>query len=110
MKKIFLTVFILTFVFGFNCLIYAQFTDEEVAERAKWEDFLQNAEIVSGDQPFNEREAVTKPWKLTLEMEELRGTNERICGKLEMGDRSLSPGQTSRTEHGSSNSGKKVPE
>ncbi len=67
MKKILLTVFILTFILGLNCLTYAQFTDEEVAERAKWEDFLQNAEIVGGEQPFSDREAVTKPWRLTLE-------------------------------------------
>jgi hypothetical protein len=67
MKNIFLMAFILTVVIGFNCQAFAQFTDEEAAERAKWEDFLQNAEIVAKEQPFSDREAVTKPWKLTLE-------------------------------------------
>jgi len=37
-----------------------------VAERAKWEEFLETAEIVGYDQPLNPRDAVTEPWKLTL--------------------------------------------
>jgi hypothetical protein len=67
MKKIFIMVLILTFFIGFQLRVYAQFTEEEVAERAKWEDFLKTAEIVGQEQPFSDREAVTKPWKLTLE-------------------------------------------
>lgn len=62
-------VLILTFIIGFNLQAYAQFTDEEATEKEKWEDFLQNAEIVGQEQPFTDREAVTKPWKLTLEKE-----------------------------------------
>ncbi len=58
---------ILTFAIGFNLQAFAQFTDEEAVEKEKWEVFLQNGEIVSQEQPFSEREAVTKPWKLTLE-------------------------------------------
>jgi hypothetical protein len=69
MKKIFLMVLILTIIIGFNLQAFAQFTDEEATEREKWEDFLQNAEIVGQEQPFTDREAVTKPWKLTLEKE-----------------------------------------
>lgn len=55
--------------FVFQAQAYAQFTEEEVAERDKWEEFLKTAEIVGQEQPFSDREAVTKPWKLTLEKE-----------------------------------------
>ena len=67
MKKIFLCLLFSLFLFGFNLQSFAQFTDEEVAEREKWEEFLQTAEIVGQEQPFSDREAVTNPWKLTLE-------------------------------------------
>ena len=67
MKKFFLMVLILTFTIGFHFHAFAQFTEEEATEKAKWEDFLKTAEIVGKDQPFSDREAVTKPWKLTLE-------------------------------------------
>ena len=67
MKKFVLMFIVLTFVFGFSLQTFAQFSDEEVAEKEKWEDFLQNAEVVSQEQPFSDREAVTKPWKLTME-------------------------------------------
>jgi hypothetical protein len=66
-KKVFLCLLISLFFFGFNLQSFAQFTDEEVAEREKWEEFLQTAEIVGQEQPFSDREAVTHPWKLTLE-------------------------------------------
>lgn len=67
MKKLFLLVSILAFFIGFQLQAYAQFTEEELAERGKWEEFLKTAEIVGQEQPFNDREAVTNPWKLTLE-------------------------------------------
>jgi hypothetical protein len=67
MKKTLLFFLVSMFVICFNLQIFAQFTDEEVAEREKWEDFLKTAEIVGEEQPFNDREAVTNPWKLTLE-------------------------------------------
>jgi len=44
----------------------AQFTPEEVAEREKWEEFLEIAEII-GQIQQKSREAVTEPWTLTLE-------------------------------------------
>lgn len=69
MKKFFLISFILTFAIGFNLQAFAQFTEEEAAEKEKWEDFLKTAEIVGQEQPFSDREAVTRPWKLTLEKE-----------------------------------------
>ena len=49
MKKTFLVLLILTLVFGFSLQTFAQFTKEEVAEREKWEEFIQNAEIVAED-------------------------------------------------------------
>jgi len=50
------------------CLpVFTQFKDEEVAERGKWEEFLKTADIVDSEQPFKAWEAVTQPWKLTLE-------------------------------------------
>lgn len=45
--------------------LLAQFTAEEIAERPKWEEFLLNAGIVKEEQITSE--AVTSPWKLTLE-------------------------------------------
>ena len=69
MRNIFLIVLILILTTGFNALSFAQFTEEEVAEREKWEGFLLNAEIVAQEQPFSDREAVTKPWRLTLEQD-----------------------------------------
>lgn len=67
MKKQFLV-----FVFGFIFLLsfapcYAQFSEEDIAERPKWEEFLLNANIVKEEQIRSE--AVTKPWRLTLELD-----------------------------------------
>ena len=45
----------------------AQFTPEQIAERPDWEEFLKTAEIVESEQPWSRREAVTEPWRLTLE-------------------------------------------
>ncbi len=44
----------------------AQFSPAEIAERSRWEDFLRNANIVGAVQ-LGEEEAVTTPWKLTLQ-------------------------------------------
>jgi hypothetical protein len=61
-------IFLLSFIIflGMSLLSVAQFTPEELAERAKWEDFLNTAQIVGQEQMSGE-EAVTNPWKLTLE-------------------------------------------
>ena len=67
MKKLIFWVLICAFIVGSNLQSFAQFTEEEVAECEKWVDFLQNAEITGQEQPFSDREAVTRPWKLTLE-------------------------------------------
>ncbi|OGD10548.1 MAG: hypothetical protein A2Y86_02195 [Candidatus Aminicenantes bacterium RBG_13_62_12] len=45
----------------------AQLTPEDVAERTKWEEFLEKADIVDQKQIVGS-EAVTSPWKLTLKM------------------------------------------
>lgn len=44
-----------------------QFNPDEIAERTKWEAYLEAAEIIDSEQPWSRREAVTEPWKLTLE-------------------------------------------
>ncbi|MFP4083196.1 MAG: hypothetical protein ACLFVG_10660 [Candidatus Aminicenantes bacterium] len=67
MKKRFIPLCLFLIFLGFLFQSPAQFTPEEVAERAKWEEFLKTAEIVGQDQPFSSREAVTEPWVLTLE-------------------------------------------
>jgi hypothetical protein len=59
----FLVFLLLTSLF---CQAWPQLSPEQVAERAKWEEFLETAEIVVYDQPLNPREAVTEPWRLTL--------------------------------------------
>jgi hypothetical protein len=67
MKK-FLIVSMFSIVFlAYTLPSFAQFTPEEIAERPKWEEFLTNANIVGQEQIT--REAVTNPWKLTLELD-----------------------------------------
>jgi hypothetical protein len=65
MKKtfVFLVFFFLSILF---CQAWPQLTQEQVAEREKWEEFLKTSEIVGYEQPLDPREAVTEPWKLTL--------------------------------------------
>jgi len=46
--------------------LLAQFTPEEVAQREQWEDFLKTA-TVTGEKQLVGEEAVTSPWKLTLQ-------------------------------------------
>jgi len=67
MKNIFSVFLITAFLLIFGLQTFAQFPEEELAEREKWEEFLQTAEVVSSEQPFSDREAVTNPWVLTLE-------------------------------------------
>ena len=67
MKNTFSVFLITAFLLIFGLQTFAQFPEEELAEREKWEEFLQTAEVVSSEQPFSDREAVTNPWVLTLE-------------------------------------------
>lgn len=66
-KKVFIVFFTILLFLCFGLPMFTQFKDEELAEREKWEEFLTAAEIIESDQPFPAREAVTRPWKLTLE-------------------------------------------
>jgi hypothetical protein len=67
MKKTSMFVFFLFFVVGFSVRSFAQFTPGEIKEREKWEQFLLEAKITDQSQPYSEQEAVTEPWRLTLE-------------------------------------------
>lgn len=67
MKKRFIILLSFLVVLAFSFQSIAQFTEEELAERAKWEEYLSTAKIVDQDQPWSAREAVTRPWRLTLE-------------------------------------------
>ena len=71
MKKRILILAPFIVILGFSLQSIAQFTAEEVTEREKWEEFLQNAEVVEQDQMVS-REAVTSPWVLTLEKDGVR--------------------------------------
>jgi len=67
-----LIVFLSFIIFlGISLLSVAQFTPEELAERAKWEDYLMTAQIV-GQVQMGGREAVTEPWRLTLEKDGIK--------------------------------------
>ena len=66
-KKQFFAFFIFILLLGFCLPVFTQFKEKELAEREKWEEFLETAEIVHSEQPFKAREAVTKPWRRTLE-------------------------------------------
>jgi len=52
--------------------LWTQFTSQEIAEREKWETYLETADIIGYDRPWSDRQAVTKPLRLTLEKEGLR--------------------------------------
>jgi hypothetical protein len=67
MKNTFSVLMFVALLLIFSLQTFAQFTKEEVVERDKWEEFLQTAEVVSSEQPFGDREAVTNPWVLILE-------------------------------------------
>jgi hypothetical protein len=71
MKKRLIIFLSFIIVLGISLLSVAQFTPEELAERAKWEDFLATAEVV-GQVQMGGREAVTEPWRLTLEKDGIK--------------------------------------
>jgi hypothetical protein len=73
MKKRLIVFLSFIIVLGINFQSIAQFTPDEVAERAKWEDFLATAEIVGQEQlGLGTQAAVTHPWRLTLEKDAIR--------------------------------------
>ncbi len=75
-KKTVWTLLVFILFLGFNCPLFAQFKPEEVEAREKWEEFLATAEVIDEEQPFSDREAVTKPWVITLEKDGV--TNKAI--------------------------------
>ena len=68
MKKGILILSVFIIVLGFSNPLEAQFTEEEMAQREKWEKFLAEATIIDQEQ-MQSREAVTSPWVLKLELE-----------------------------------------
>lgn len=67
MKKKFFIPFLFFMSLAFCFPAIAQFTPEEVAERPKWEEFLETSKIIDAAQPWKPGQAVTDPWELTLE-------------------------------------------
>jgi len=71
MKKRLIIFFSFMIILAFHLQSIAQFKPEELAERAKWEEFLRKAETTSFYQQKS-REAVTEPWELTLEKDGIK--------------------------------------
>jgi len=67
MKKAFFCLFFFLLFLGLHAPSFAQLTSDELAEREKWEKFLEEAEITEWSQPLDPRLAVTEPWRLKLE-------------------------------------------
>jgi hypothetical protein len=65
-QKILRTCLVVLLMVGLSFRAAAQFPPEELARDGYWEDFLATAEITARKQ-FRAPEAVTRPWKLTLE-------------------------------------------
>lgn len=53
-----------------NWITISQFTSHELSERERWEIFLQESDVISYEQ-MKTRNAVTEPWKLTLEKNDI---------------------------------------
>lgn len=69
-KRVFFILFLAIFL-SFLYSSLAQFLPEDVVEREKWEGFLEAAQIIDSQQMIS-REAVTKPWVLTLEKDGIK--------------------------------------
>ncbi len=74
---------LLVLLYGAGTSLWAQFTPEEITERAKWEEFLAGAEVVDQEQMVSRR-AVTSPWVLTLESDQVknRGLWKNPSGRM----------------------------
>jgi len=68
-------------ILAFGAAAFAQFLPEELAERAKWEEFLKTAEIIANEQMTSG--AVTKPYVLTLKQGDItkKGLWKDITGR-----------------------------
>jgi hypothetical protein len=71
MKKRLMTVLFFTIFLGFHFLSISQFIPKEIAEDAKWEEFLKTAEI-TGKRQLGGGKAVTAPWRLALEKDGIK--------------------------------------
>lgn len=60
------TAVVISAVLVLTVSLGSQFTPEELSEHEFWEEFLQTAQITDSKQ-FGGKEAVTEPWRLTLE-------------------------------------------
>jgi len=67
---------------GAGVLALAQFLPEDLAERAKWEEYLSTAKIVTGEQ-MTGPDAVTNPWRVTLEKDGVKrmGLWKNVLGR-----------------------------
>ena len=65
-KKIFISLLSVILLIQTH-LLFSQFTPEEIANRAEWEDFLKTAEIIRSEEIG---EGVTKPYRLYLKRED----------------------------------------
>jgi hypothetical protein len=77
MKKRQAILSLLTVFLGSAFLSFAQFTPEEIGERAKWETFLETAGM-AGEKQIGGGEVKTAPWILDLEKD---GTSRRALWK-----------------------------
>jgi hypothetical protein len=70
MKKKFIIYFILLILSLLPIQCFAQFTAEELAERAQWEEFLASADIIDYEQMWGSQ-AITNPFKITLQKDSI---------------------------------------
>ena len=88
MKNRFIFAISFIFILGFGVYALIQFTPDEIADRAKWEEFLNTAAIV-GQRQFDGEQLPNKPWILTLEKDGItrqafwKNPEGRIRGFLE---------------------------
>ncbi|GAI43886.1 unnamed protein product, partial [marine sediment metagenome] len=71
MGRRFKAFFLFMIILGFGFQAFAQFTPEELAERAKWERFLKRAEIVRHEKIG---EGITKPRRLYLKIGDIEAS------------------------------------
>jgi hypothetical protein len=71
MKKKILFVILISIMINSIHLLFSQFTPEEIAQRGKWEAFLETAEIIKSE---DIGEGVTKPYRLYLKKEGLENS------------------------------------
>jgi len=91
MKKGFFIISLLLFCLATGFPVYGQFTPQEIAERAQWEEFLTTADIVKSERIGV---GVTKPWRLYLKKGDIEKT-----GAWKDVDKSLGAGAYDKWQH-----------